>query len=118
VIVLNSNCGSIGGCGAGSTEEKWLRADLAASAADCTVAIWHHPRFSSGTTHSGDATLAPFWKALYDSGADVVINGHEHNYKRFAPQRSDGTPDAAFGVRQFTAGTGGQSHYPFGPAIP
>jgi hypothetical protein len=118
VVVLNSNCSSVGGCGPGSPQEQWLRAELAASSAQCTVAIWHHPRFNSGTVHGNDAAVGPLWNALYDNGAELVIDGHEHVYERFAPQRPDGTADPAFGIRQITAGTGGAATYTFGAAQP
>jgi hypothetical protein len=117
VVVLNSNCGVVGGCAAGSAQEKWLRADLAASPAACTVALWHHPRFSSGT-HGNDPTVQPLWNALYDYGADVVLNGHDHTYERFAPQRPDGTLDQAFGIREFVIGAGGKTHYAFNAIKP
>jgi acid phosphatase type 7 len=113
VVVLNSECASVGGCGRGSPEERWLRADLAAHPAACTAAYWHTPRFSSGAEYGSDAGYQPFWQALYDSGADVVMVGHEHVYERFAPQTPSGAPDPAFGIRQFTVGTGGESHYGF-----
>ncbi|MGQ0609194.1 MAG: phytase [Chloroflexota bacterium] len=111
VIALNSNCNVVG-CGAGSAQEQWLRADLAASAADCTLAYWHHPRFSSGT-HGGDASVAAFWSALYEHGADVVLNGHDHDYERFAPQAPTGAADPDLGIRQFVIGTGGEGLRPF-----
>ena len=111
VIVLNSNCSAVGGCGAGSPEEVWLRSVLAQSTAQCTVAVWHHPRFSSGTTHGSSTAVAPFWQALYDYGADVVLNGHEHLYERFGMQAPGGTADAVYGLREFTVGTGGRSSY-------
>jgi hypothetical protein len=110
VVVLNSNC-EIVSCSPGSPQERWLRADLAASAARCTVAYWHHPRFNSGAFHGNNTFVAPLWSALYDHGAELVLNGHEHLYERFGPQRPDATADAAFGVRQFTVGTGGKEHY-------
>jgi NedA-like, galactose-binding domain/Calcineurin-like phosphoesterase len=105
VVVLNSNCSAIGGCGAGSPQELWLRDDLAAHPSDCTLAYWHHPRFSSGQ-HGTDATYRPFWQALYDYGADVVLNGHDHDYERFAPQDPAGVADSR-GLREFVVGTGG-----------
>ena len=86
IVVLNSgNCARVA-CNAGSPQEQWLRADLAASHGQCTLAVWHHPRFSSGTSHGNDASVLPFYQALYDYNADVILNGHEHNYERFAPQ--------------------------------
>jgi len=102
---------------AGSPQEQWLRADLAAHPARCTLAYWHAPRFSSGTTHGSDPTTQPLWQALYDAGADVVLAGHEHNYERFAPQAPDGTLDSARGIREFVAGTGGGTAYRFGRPI-
>ena len=117
VVVLNSNCAMVN-CAAGSEQEQWLRADLAARADLCTLAYWHHPRFSSGTAHGDNPSVQPLWQALYDAGADVVLNGHEHLYERFAPQTPAGSADPARGIRQFTVGTGGRSLHPAGPARP
>lgn len=115
VVALNSNCSSIGGCQVGSAQEAWLRADLAASDKQCTVAYWHHPLFtSSGST---TAEVSPLFEALYDYGTEIVINGHVHNYERFAPQTPDGTLDAANGVREFVVGTGGYGHTSFSATI-
>ena len=116
LISLNSNCGEVGGCGAGSPQERWLRADLAASDARCVLAYWHHPRFSSGE-HGNHASMRPFWQALYDFGADVVLSGHDHDYERFAPQTPAGAADPQRGIRQFVVGTGGRSHYGFGAHV-
>ena len=110
LVALNSNCGAIGGCGAESPEEQWLRADLAEHATACTLAYWHHPRFSSGR-HGSDAEMADIWRALFDAGADVVLSGHDHDYERFAPQGPDGAADTGRGIREFVVGTGGKSHY-------
>lgn len=118
IIVLNSNCSEVGGCGAGSPQEQWLRADLAAHPAPCTLAYWHHPRFSSGR-HGSHATYQAFWHALYDYQADVVLSAHAHDYERFAPQDPGGVLDPVRGIREFVVGTGGGSHHPFpGAAIP
>jgi hypothetical protein len=117
LIALNSNCSDVGGCAAGSPQHGWLVQDLAAHPAPCTLAYWHHPRFSSGTEHGSDEDYQAFWQALYDAGADVVLAGHEHNYERFAPQTPDGRPDPARGLRQFVVGTGGKSHYEFSSPI-
>ena len=116
IIVVNSNCWEVGGCGAGSPQEQWLRADLAAHPAICTLAYWHHPRFSSGL-HGSSTSVQAIWQALYDYGAEVVINGHDHNYERFAPQDPNGVADPDRGIRQFVVGTGGMSHYAF-PGAP
>ena len=115
IIVLNSECLDVGGCDAGSRQEKWLRADLAAHPAVCTLAYWHKPLFSSGGAHGNDPEIEPLWQALYDANADVVINGHDHDYERFAPQTPGGAADAARGIREFVVGTGGKNHRPFGP---
>jgi calcineurin-like phosphoesterase family protein len=111
LIALNSNCSRVGGCGPGSPQEQWLRQDLAASTADCTLAYWHHPLFSSGTHTPGISSAKPLFQALYDHGADLVLTGHDHNYERFAPQDPNGALDLTRGLRQFVVGTGGKSHY-------
>ena len=107
LIALNSNCDAVGGCGAKSPQTKWLAADLAAHPGVCTLAYWHHPRFSSGP-HGDDATYDAFWQALYAAHADVILNGHDHVYERFAPQSPAAAADPAKGIRQFTVGTGGK----------
>ena len=114
IIVLNSECVEVGGCEAGSREEKWLRADLAAHPIACTLAYFHKPLFSSGGAHGDDLALKPFWQALYDANADVVISGHDHDYERFAPQTPNGFEDRGRGIREFVVGTGGKNHRPFG----
>jgi calcineurin-like phosphoesterase family protein len=105
VIVLDSSCNEVG-CDATSAQVTWLDKDLAASHARCTVAYWHHPRFSSGF-HGNSKAVATFWQRLYDAGADVVINGHDHDYERFAPQDPTGREDRQRGIREFVVGTGG-----------
>jgi hypothetical protein len=115
VIVLDANCTEVlvGGCGMDSPQGQWLAADLAASKARCTVAIWHQPRFSSGV-HGNDLAVTPFWDALYAAGADVVINGHDHDYERFKPQTPSGATDLERGIREFVVGTGGEALRIFG----
>jgi len=119
IVVLNSNssCSTIS-CAAGSAQELWLRSDLQANTKPCTLAYWHHPRFNSGAAHGNTLAVSPFWDALYHFNADVILNGHEHVYEVFAPQDSLGVADAARGIRQFTVGTGGRSHYTFGTIQP
>ena len=110
LIVLNSNCAETGSgapdCDAGSEQERWLRADLAAHPAKCTAAYWHHPRFSSGSK-GDDATVQDLWQALYEAGADVVLSGHSHVYERFGLQDPKGHADPDRGIREFVVGTGG-----------
>ena len=93
MIVLDANCANVGGCGVDSKQGKWLAADLVAHPAFCTMAIWHQPRFSSGDEHGNDPSVGPFWDALHAAGADVIVNGHDHDYERFAPQDPEGRID-------------------------
>lgn len=107
LVALNSNCSKVGGCGAGSPQESWLRADLAAHPAACTLAYWHAPRFSSAQASNVAATAA-LWRALYAARAEVVLNGHKHVYERFAPQTPAGAANSSRGIREFVVGTGGE----------
>lgn len=116
VYSLNSSCSAVGGCGAGSAQERWLRADLAAHPHACVAAIWHHPLFSSGA-HGDQPQVRALWKALEDAGADLVLNGHDHDYERFAPQTSTGVPSPD-GIREFVVGTGGAALRPFATVHP
>jgi 3',5'-cyclic AMP phosphodiesterase CpdA len=117
VIVLDSTCEALdGGCASDSAQLDWLRADLAASAARCTLALWHQPRFSSGY-HGNDPAVAPFWDALHAAGADLVLNGHDHDYERFAPQDPGANPDPARGITEIVIGTGGAPLREFGAPV-
>ena len=108
VVGLNSNCSEPGiNCAVGFAQEGWLRSDLDQHRNRCTLAFWHHPMFSSGQ-HGNHPTVAPFYNALYERGADLVIVGHDHNYERFAPQTPSGALDTVNGIRQFVVGTGGR----------
>jgi hypothetical protein len=105
LIALNSNCSKVP-CSSGSAQERWLRADLAAHPTACTLAYWHHPRFSSG--YDGNSTfMQTLWRDLYDADVEVALSGHSHDYERFAPQNAVGKLDPARGIRQFVVGTGG-----------
>jgi acid phosphatase type 7 len=112
VVVLNSNCRPVGGCGGTSPQVEWLKADLAAHPSTCTLAYWHHPRFSSRQTST---PLAAFWNALYKARAEVVLNGHMHNYERFVEQTPGGVAKAGRGIREFVVGTGGTQLVGFPP---
>jgi calcineurin-like phosphoesterase family protein len=103
LVVLNSNVGA----SAGSPQYEWLKGDLAASTAACTLALWHAPVFSSGT-NGNSPQMRDAWRLLQASGASIVVNGHDHEYERFAPQDADGHVDGR-GIREFVAGTGGGS---------
>lgn len=112
VVALNSNCAALaGGCGEGSAMLAWLQGDLASHRAACTLAFWHHPRFTSGL-HGATVAMQPAWAALAASGAELVISGHDHHYERFAPLDARGAPDDTFGLRQFVVGTGGATLVP------
>ncbi|CAA9237719.1 MAG: hypothetical protein AVDCRST_MAG93-1170, partial [uncultured Chloroflexia bacterium] len=112
IVVLNSNCTAAGGCGTSSPQHKWLVADLAAHSRKCTLATWHHPRFSSGG-HGDHAFMAPLYAALDAAGVDVALTGHDHDLERFGPQDANGNADLQ-GIRQFVAGGGGKNLYSFG----
>ncbi len=112
VVVLNTSASGSVPFGAGSTQEQWLRRDLAANTKPCTMAQWHHPRFSRGNYFPGVASTQALWQALQDFGADVVLSGHDHNYQRFAPQTATGVASPS-GMRLFVVGTGGRAPYAF-----
>jgi len=119
ILALNSECAHVGGCDAASPEGMWLREDLAQHPAGCTLAYFHKPLFSSGGAHGNNLLMKPLWDALYHAGADLVINGHDHNYERFAPQDPGGKADPKHGIREFVVGSGGKnSHRAVGPAEP
>jgi Tol biopolymer transport system component len=116
MVTLNSECSDAksdnpyrNDCAAGSPQEQWLRADLAAHQARCTLAAWHHPLFSSGIEAHNDH-VRPLFQALYEGGVDILLTGHDHGYERFAPMDAAGNRDGALGVRQFVVGTGGKNH--------
>jgi len=95
-------------CDENSAQERWLREDLKKSSAACTLAFWHRPLFTSGH-HRGATEVRPFWRDLYNEHADVILNGHAHQYERFSPQNADGVADAQRGLTQFVVGTGGKN---------
>jgi hypothetical protein len=114
IIVLNSNCALIGGCSPTSPQGQWLQADLAANPRACTLAIMHHPLFSS---INGSSSVRTLWEQLYAAGADVVLGGHMHNYERFALQNPNGVADPGRGIRGFVVGTGGAGLASFGSGV-
>jgi hypothetical protein len=98
-------------------QEEWLKNDLKEHSADCTVAYWHHPRFSSGV-HGSDARFRSLWQILHDNNVDLILAGHDHHYERFRPQTADGIADSARGITQMVVGTGGAELRGVGPPIP
>ena len=117
VIALNSNCEDVG-CDEGSEQEEWLRADLEANDARCTLAFWHEPRFSSGERHGGTQDVRDFWRVLMEYDVEVVLSGHEHLYERTAQLNARGDLDPEEGILQFVVGTGGGNLYDLGAPIP
>ena len=113
VVALNSSIA----VGRNSAQAAWLRSDLAASSAKCTLAYWHFPLFSS-SEHGNMEQMREFWRILYEAGAEVVLSGHDHTYERFSPQDPDGAPDPARGIREFVVGTGGAPPYKFATIRP
>ncbi|MBE0687541.1 MAG: metallophosphoesterase [Anaerolineaceae bacterium] len=109
IVMLNSNCGYVG-CSPSSEQIAWLKRDLTLSKNQCSLAIWHHPRFNSGIAGNAD-WLYTFWDVLYEHGVDVVVNGHDHHYERMTKINPQGEIDRIFGVRSFIVGTGGASYY-------
>jgi hypothetical protein len=109
IVALNSNCSQVGGCGPGSPQVTWLRQDLKAHPTKCTLAYWHHPRFSFGN-YGNDTLTQSLWQALYDNDAEIVLSGHDHNYQRWKLLNGAADHDPN-GIRQFVVGTGGKSHY-------
>jgi hypothetical protein len=98
-------------------ELSWLRADLAAHAGQPMLAVWHEPRWSSGTTHGSDEGAADLWNAVVAGGARVVLTGHEHLYERFAELDADGRRHPG-GTREFVVGEGGTNNlYAFGAPL-
>ena len=106
IVALNSNCEKVGGCGRRSPQGRWLRNDLADHRSRCTLAYFHHPLYASGTG-SNAPEVRPFWKILYNRGAEVILAGHAHRYERYA-KLTPGGARSANGIRQFIVGTGGE----------
>src|SRR3989442_10360004 len=116
IIVLNSGSSSLVPTSATSPQVQWLRADLAAHPARCTLAYWHNPLFDS--KDNPNANIRPLWDVLYAAGVDVVVNAHYAFYERFAPQTPAGVADPAQGIREFVVGTGGAETRTFGTVRP
>src|SRR5690349_15368548 len=112
IVVLNTGSSSLVPFSATSAQVQWLKADLAAHPARCTLAYWHNPLFDSKDAPNN--AVKPLWDALYAAGADVVVNAHYAFYERFAPQTPAGVADPVGGIREFIAGTGGAAVQAFG----
>ena len=122
IVALNTNCDApgLGGCQAGSPQERWFREDLEAHPNSCFIAYGHHALYSGGlfVKHAIHPELRDLWRDLYAVHGDLMVTGHEHSYERFAPQDPDGHLDQQNGIREIVVGTGGRSHDPLGVALP
>ncbi len=107
VIVLNSNCEDVGSCDEGSLQQRWLSHELSTHQAQCTLAYWHHPVLTAGPHDNDEGEMIEIWRQLFDAGVDVVVNGHDHNYQRYAPLNRDASSTDEAGIRLFIVGTGG-----------
>jgi 3',5'-cyclic AMP phosphodiesterase CpdA len=116
VVSLNANC-TIIDCTAKSFQARWLRNDLKKHPSRCTAAIWHQPLFSSGVEHGNDPLVRPLWQILQNNRADLVLNGHDHDFEEFSRQDAYGRPDPK-GMIEFVSGAGGKSWYQFGKVQP
>jgi acid phosphatase type 7 len=117
LVAVNSNCSTVS-CSSSSAQAQWLRQDLAANPTKCTLAYWHHPKFTSGVNYPGSSSVKPVFQVLYDYDADVVLVGHDHHYERFVPQDPNGALDLSRGIRQFVVGTGGRNFHPIKTILP
>lgn len=111
ILMLNSNTAQVPAT-RGSAQYEFVRAQLQAQRTPCTMAVWHHPLFTSGP-NGANPPMRDMWALLEQSRAEVIVNGHDHLYERFGRQTSDGRPDVLNGIRQFTIGTGGADLYNF-----
>jgi hypothetical protein len=88
---------------------EWLKSDLDTNPRLCVLAYWHQPLWSSRYEDGNDAVYETLWKTLYDAGAELVLNGHIHNYERFVEMNAEGQA-ASPGLREIVVGTGGVNH--------
>ena len=115
IVALNSNCDFVG-CDEDSAQVQWLEADLSAHPSDCTLAYFHHPRYSSGL-HGNNSSMNDVWQVLMDHGTDVVLSGHDHGYERWLPMGAANDSDPN-GIVQFVVGTGGATLRSFAGSQP
>jgi acid phosphatase type 7 len=106
IVVLNSNCDYVS-CNSTSAQAAWLQKDLAnATNKQCTLSYMHHPLYATGTGGL-EPRVKPLWQILYDNGAEVILNGHDHRYERLARIDPNDNPDSTYGILPLIAGTGG-----------
>jgi hypothetical protein len=102
ILMLNSNVPAT----RGSPQWEFARRELERQRTPCTMAVWHHPLFSSGP-NGPNTFMRDMWALLEANRVEVIVNGHDHLYERFGRQTSTGDSDPVNGIRQFTAGAGG-----------
>ncbi len=92
----------------GSNMLVWLAADLANTAQDWIIAIWHHPPYSKGS-HDSDSE-APLVEMreyvvpiLDDYGVDLTFTGHSHSYERSFPIEGHYDVSGTFDASMLTA---------------
>jgi len=107
-----------------NAQKAWLQADLAANPRTCVLAMWHRPVIAPSSVHTDDEGNFSdpggnnIWQILYDAGADIVLQGHDHIYTRFAAYNRDANGVEAGGMRHFIVGTGGRSLYDINSSPP
>lgn len=112
LFALNSNIAAETGSG----QMAWLKAEVSANSG-CKLAAWHHPVVSS-SIRGNNSIMQAIWSELATRKVDIILQGHEHHYERFAPMQSDGLGNASSGIRSFVVGTGGAALYDFGSTKP
>lgn len=84
IAVISSECDRINGgvgCAAGSPQQQWLDADLAAHPTGCTAVLTHRPRWASNSFASPD--IQPLVDVMGAHGVDLLLAGHAHSYARY-----------------------------------
>ena len=113
ILSLNSNCDRIN-CNEDGAQAQWLFADLSAQPGRCSLAVWHHPLWSSGLVPILGG-VDRLWRIVSQFGVEVVVNGHDHHYERTVPLDINGRPAAEGGIRAFISGTGGAQLFELNP---
>jgi len=94
---------------AAARQLRWLEGQVASRGDACIIAVWHHPRWSSGW-HGDDEAMASLWQPVAGV-ASIALNGHDHHYEAVPPLDATGQPSSG-GTRSFIVGNGGATLYP------
>jgi hypothetical protein len=114
LISLNSYCDQNGNCqdttpdSVIDSQTEFLAAELAAHPNECSIVMWHEPRYTSFKRHQNETRMDVFWDMAVNGGVDIALWGHLHNYERFAPIGTSDNADPN-GMTAFIVGTGGRS---------